>query len=79
MARGIPVVTTPVGAEGITRPEDDAIVIAPFDNKFATAVLTAARDPETGRSRARRARKIMEDRFSWAAITDRLTAIYAGE
>ncbi len=79
MARGIPVVTTPVGAEGITCPEDDAVVIAPFDNRFATAVLTAARDPETGRNRARRARKIMEDRFSWAAITEQLTAIYEGE
>jgi glycosyltransferase involved in cell wall biosynthesis len=79
MARGIPVVTTPVGAEGITCQDDDAVVIAPFDNNFATAVLTAARDPETSRSRALRARKLMEERFSWAAITDQLTAIYAGE
>ena len=78
MARGIPVVTTPVGAEGITGPEDDAIVIAPCDSRFATAVLTAAHDPEGSSSRARRARSLMEDRFSWAAIIDKLTVVYGG-
>jgi glycosyltransferase involved in cell wall biosynthesis len=78
MARGIPVVTTPVGAEGITSPEDDAIVIAPYDNQFAAAVLTAAHDPEGSSSRARRARRLMEDRFSWAAIIEKLTAVYEG-
>ena len=79
MARGIPVVTTPVGAEGITGPEDDAIVIAPCDNRFATAVLAAARDTAGSRSRALQARKLMEDRFSWASIIEKLTAIYTGD
>ncbi len=79
MARGIPVVTTPVGAEGITGPEDDAIVIAPFDDRFTAAVLAAAHDPAEGRSRAVRARKLMEDKFSWAAIIEKLTAVYSGE
>ncbi len=79
MARGIPVVTTPVGAEGITGPEDDAIVIAPFDDQFATAVLAAAHDTAGSQNRALRARKLMEDRFSWAAIIENLTAVYSGE
>jgi glycosyltransferase involved in cell wall biosynthesis len=79
MARGIPVVTTPVGAEGICTPGDEAMVIAPCDDQFAPACLEAVRNPEAGRDRARRARKLMEDRFSWAGITARLTAIYAGE
>ncbi|MCK9997207.1 MAG: glycosyltransferase, partial [Candidatus Krumholzibacteria bacterium] len=79
MARGIPVVTTPVGAEGITGPEDDAIVIAPFGDQFATAALAAAHDADGSRSRAVRARKLMEDNFSWAAIVEKLTAVYSGE
>ena len=79
MARGIPVVTTPVGAEGITGPEDDAIVIAPFDGQFATAALATARDTIGSRSRALRARKLMEKKFSWAAIIEKLTAVYSGE
>ena len=79
MARGIPVVTTPVGAEGITGPGDDAIVIAACDDRFAAAVLAAAHDTAGSRSRAVRARKLMEDRFGWAAIIDKLTAVYSGD
>jgi glycosyltransferase involved in cell wall biosynthesis len=79
MARGIPVVTTPIGAEGITRGEDDAAVIAPCDQRYSTAVLEAAGNPEAAARRARRARTLLEDKFSWAAITDRLTEIYGGK
>ena len=77
MARGIPVVTTPVGAEGISGPEDGALVIAPCDGRFAPAVLAAVKDPDAGHQRALKARRLMEEKFSWAAITDQLTAIYA--
>lgn len=79
MARGIPVVTTSVGAEGITGPEDGAIVIAPFDSQFTTAVLATAHDEDGNRNRALRARELMEEKFSWAAIIEKLTAIYFGE
>jgi len=79
MARGIPVVTTPIGAEGITSPQDDAIVIAPCDKQFATSVLKAISDPESSGNRARRARTLLEERFSWEAITERLVSIYLGK
>ena len=79
MARGIPVVTTPVGAEGIAGARDGAIVIAPCDKDFASAVLAAVADPAASRERALKARRLMEERFSWAAITEQLTAIYAGK
>ncbi len=79
MARGIPVVTTPIGAEGITQVADGAIVIAPCDRQFAIEVLAAVQDPNAGRLRATRARRLMEEKFSWAAITEQLTAIYQGK
>ena len=79
MARGIPVVTTPVGAEGIATTEDQALVIAPCDGGFATSALAAVKDLETGRRQAKRARKLVEESFSSASITARLTAIYEGE
>jgi glycosyltransferase involved in cell wall biosynthesis len=34
--------------------------------------------PEAARGRAERARRIIEQRFSWSAITERLTALYEG-
>jgi glycosyltransferase involved in cell wall biosynthesis len=77
MARGLPVVTTPVGAEGIAAAGDDVLVVAPCDERFAPAVLEAVADPAAGRERAARARRLMEERFSWAAITEKLTGLYA--
>jgi glycosyltransferase involved in cell wall biosynthesis len=76
MARGIPVVTTPVGAEGIVAPRDEAAWIVAPDDRFHEAVLTALDDPEEAVLRASRARRIMEERFSWRGIVDRLTEHY---
>ncbi len=78
MARGVPVVTTPVGAEGITKAGDAAITIAPCDVSFAAAVVRDANDLDGCRARAKTARHLMETRFGWAAITDRLTELYSG-
>jgi glycosyltransferase involved in cell wall biosynthesis len=76
MAHGIPVVTTPVGAEGIVGPEDRAIWIAPADESFATTILEALDDEDECRARAKRARRIMEERFSWTAIVAQLSELY---
>ncbi len=78
MARGIPVVTTPIGAEGIVDSVEDAMVIAAGEASFAEAMIRALNEPEASRLRARRARRIIEDRFSWSAITERLTSLYEG-
>jgi glycosyltransferase involved in cell wall biosynthesis len=78
MARGIPVVTTPIGAEGIVDSAEDALVIANPDATFAESMIQALRSPEAARRRAERARRIIESRFSWSAITETLTFIYEG-
>lgn len=77
MARGIPVVTTPIGAEGITTSADGAVVIASCDGTFADAVIELAGDREAASLLAAKARGHMEAGFSWAAITQRLTEIYS--
>ncbi len=78
MARGIPVVTTPVGAEGISGPDDAVLAVAPCDHRFAPAVLADMADPQASAARAVRARERIEARFGWAAITEELTQIYQG-
>ena len=77
MAAGIPIVTTPVGAEGIVTEGDDAMRIAAPDAGFADAVLEALRDRETAVRQSRNARRIIEDKVSWKAITARLASEYA--
>jgi len=78
MARGIPVLTTPIGAEGIVDSAEDALAIAGADATFAEAMIRILAAPEDARGRAERARRIIEQRFSWSAITERLTTLYEG-
>jgi glycosyltransferase involved in cell wall biosynthesis len=76
MARGIPLVTTPIGAEGITRRDDDLVAWAEDPTAFAAAVVAAARDPKAASDRAVRARALVEEHFSWQAVVRRLEAVY---
>ncbi|MBK9302957.1 MAG: glycosyltransferase family 4 protein [bacterium] len=78
MAAGIPVVTTPIGAEGIAGEQDRALWLAAPDDDFARTIRAALADPAEAAARAMRARRLIEERFSWAAIVDRLTAQYEG-
>jgi len=78
LARGIPVITTPVGAEGILEARDEAAWITACDDTFARAVMDAVNDSGEAAVRAARGRCLMEEKFSWASITERLTGIYEG-
>jgi glycosyltransferase involved in cell wall biosynthesis len=78
MAHGIPVVTTPIGAEGIVTATDDAVWIAAPDANFVATTRRALQETDESRRRALRARQIIEQRFSWSAITRMLTSIYEG-
>ena len=77
MARGLPVVTSPVGAEGISA-DPRILTISPCDDSFAEAVLTAAADTPGCLERSLAARELIEKEFSWRSITARLTALYKG-
>ena len=79
MARGVPVVTTPIGAEGICGPADEAVFLAEPSEQFAEVVLEAVADRAESTRRAERARRLMEDRFSWQAITARLAELYRAD
>ncbi len=76
MGRGLPVVTTPIGAEGITEAGDFTLWLAADVATFPEQVLAAATQREEAAQRAARARRHIETNFSWAAIAGRLTAIY---
>jgi glycosyltransferase involved in cell wall biosynthesis len=76
MGRGLPVVTTPIGAEGITEASDDTLWLAADSAAFPALALAAATQRDEALRRAERARRHIESRFSWAAIAGRLTGIY---
>jgi glycosyltransferase involved in cell wall biosynthesis len=79
LARGVPVVTTAVGAEGIASADQVALAVAPADVGFADTLLRVAADRTLAACLGQGGRRLMEERFGWAAITEQLSRIYAGQ
>jgi glycosyltransferase involved in cell wall biosynthesis len=78
LARGIPVVTTPIGAEGIVDRDQDLVAWAEGAGDFADVLVRTADDPGGAGDRALRARRFVEERFAWEAVVGRLEEIYRG-
>lgn len=75
MARGIPVVTTNIGAEGITTAADRTLWLAPANESFAITVVQALKNPQA-EEMGKRARHHVEQFFGWDAIVGKLESIY---
>jgi glycosyltransferase involved in cell wall biosynthesis len=76
LARGIPVVTTPIGAEGIVTREQDLVGWADQPDTFARVLLDTIEAPDRADERAGRARAHVERHFSWSAVIEKLERIY---
>ncbi|QEO13535.1 glycosyltransferase [Agromyces intestinalis] len=73
MLRGIPVVTTSVGAEGLGGPEHYAAVTED-PQRFARAIIDELRRPDA--DRAARTREWASSRFGFEAFAERLLGVY---
>ena len=69
-ACGVPVVSTPVGAEGLDLADGREIRIASDASEFAAAVSDLLADRDARRRQALAARRKVEERYGWAAIGD---------
>jgi glycosyltransferase involved in cell wall biosynthesis len=73
-ACGVPVVSTPLGAEGLELAEGSEIRLADRAEEFAAAVAGLLADPEARRAQAEAARRAVEGRYDWRSIGERLAA-----
>lgn len=64
MSMGIPVVTTPEGAEGIDASEED-ILIARSDEEMANSVLDLMNNPQKRELYSKNSRKFVVEKYSW--------------
>lgn len=78
LARGVPVVATPVAAEGIAADGEPVPLVAAPGPPFADAVLRVMGDPGLAGGLAGGGRRLIEERFGWGAIVERLSVIYEG-
>lgn len=74
LARSACVVSTPIGVEGIDD-AGEATVIADRPEEFASAILELVDDATRRRELGARARALVERRFAWDSIVDRLARI----
>lgn len=76
-ARGMPVVTTTVGLEGIAAEPGREVLVADDPAGFAEAVCRVLASPELQDELARNGRRLAETRYDWQMVLRRMDAVYA--
>jgi polysaccharide biosynthesis protein PslH len=77
LARGIPVVATTLGAEGIDLLPGQHLLIADTPSDFADAVSLLLHDPDLGMRLAEAGRQHVLERYDWRAVCPAIERVYA--
>jgi len=75
-ARGVPVVTTTVGLEGIDAQDGQEVIVRDDPVSFAQAVVDLLRHPERQAQLAEAGRRLAVDRYDWQAALKTLDGVY---
>lgn len=75
---GLPVVTTPIGAEGLEREGEDCLLIASDPQKLAAHAIRAYRDDELWRGLSRAGQELVAERCSTEVVSRRLDRLLNG-
>jgi sugar transferase (PEP-CTERM/EpsH1 system associated) len=76
LARGIPVVSTTIGYEGIDLIPGKHLLVADTPEEFAAAVVELLRDPQRGAELAAAGRERLLERYDWKAVCPAMDAVY---
>jgi polysaccharide biosynthesis protein PslH len=76
MAAGTPVVSTTIGAEGITATPGKDIVLADTPADFARETIRLMRDPDARIRLAANARQLVVNKYSWDSLAKKLEDIW---
>lgn len=77
-ARGMPMVTTSIGLEGIDAHHDQEVLIADDAESFARETLRLLSDRALQRRLSVQGRRLAEQRYDWTRVLPELDSIYAG-
>ncbi|MCC7369110.1 MAG: glycosyltransferase [Chloroflexi bacterium] len=78
-ARGVPVVSTTIGVEGIEARHGEHLLVADTPEAFAQAVVRTVSQPDEARERAQAARRLVEDRYDMQTALGKLDDLYQDE
>jgi glycosyltransferase involved in cell wall biosynthesis len=76
MAMGVPVVTTSMGFTAFEAVAGRDIIVADDPKRFAEEVIRLVKDRELRQYIAQNARKLVEEKYEWSSIVERLDAVY---
>ena len=77
-ARGLPIVSTTIGAEGLKVRPGENILIADTPERFAQAVIRLLRDPAYRRQLAVAGRQWVEQHYNWRTVYPKFDEVYEG-
>lgn len=78
LARGIPIVSTTIGYEGIDLEPGKHLLVADTPEDFAKAVVRLIHEPDLGGKLARQGRERLLERYDWQAVYPAMEAAYQG-
>lgn len=76
LARGIPIVSTTIGYEGIDLTPGEHLLAGNTPAAFAAAVVRLLRDPELGRRLAAEGRAFAERTYDWRVVNGQVDSVY---
>jgi len=76
MASGLPLITTRVGAEGLSAKAGFHLIIRDHPRGLASAAVSLLRSPVKARKIAVNARKLVEQKFTWKEMANKLDEMY---
>ena len=77
-AAGVPVISTALGCEGLEVENGGEVLLAESPEAFIEGALRMADHPADSAELARRARHLVESRYTWSAIAGELEQAWAG-
>jgi len=75
MASGLPVVTTTIGAEGLSVKHGREVMIADQPGEFASAVVDLLKNPQRRQEMGLAGQVLVKKLYDWGKITDRLEEV----
>lgn len=76
MASGVPVVTTPLGIEGLDATKDKDVLVSDDPEEIAALVMTLLQDAAKAKKLLTNARHLVETQYTWEAIGKELETLY---
>lgn len=76
MACGCPIVSTPIGAQGLTITDGQDLLLAENAQDFAQAVIRLHRDPTMAQQIGGKAQQFVKTNYDWSVLLPRLFDVY---